>query len=145
LACLRRFPRSASVPEEALPTDHADELRRASYRGSDERLGRPWDAIYTAQDAGTYKPSLRNFEFLLEHLKTGFGPAKTDVLHTVQSLFHNHAPATAIGLSTAWIDRRHANEGFGATLPPPGNYRIDFHFNSMAELVRAQGVLMRAR
>jgi len=116
---------------------------RISYRGSAERLGNPWDAIYTAQDVGSYKPSLQNFDYLLEHVKTEFGLEKTDILHTAQSLFHDHVPATAKGLATAWIDRRHDAEGFGATMPPPGDYRVDFRFKSMADMVRAHQDALR--
>jgi len=115
---------------------------RESYKGSARRLGEPWDAIYTAQDIGSYKPSPRNFDYLLAHLKSDFGIGRDQILHTAQSLFHDHVPATAAGLATAWIDRRHAAEGFGATPPPPGDYRLDFRFTSMADLVRAhQGEL----
>jgi 2-haloacid dehalogenase len=116
---------------------------RVSYRGSAERLGQPWDAIYTAQDVGAYKPSPRSFDYLLAHLKTEFGLDRSDILHTAQSLFHDHVPATAAGLATAWIDRRHDAEGFGATPPPPGAYRIDFHFKSMADMVRAHREALR--
>ncbi len=110
---------------------------RESYKGSSQRLGFEWDAIYTAQDVGSYKPAPRNFDYLLEHLEADFGIGKGDILHTAQSLFHDHVPATAYGLSTAWIDRRKDQGGFGATMPPTGDYRIDFHFGSMAEMAAA--------
>lgn len=116
---------------------------RTSYRGSAERLGNPWNAIYTAEDVGSYKPAPRNFDYLLDHVKSEFGLEKTSILHTAQSLFHDHVPATAKGLATAWIDRRHDAEGFGATMPPPGDYRIDFRFKSMAEMVRAHQDALR--
>ena len=110
---------------------------RESYRGSNKRLEIEWDAIHTAQDVGSYKPDHRNFDYLLEHLRTDFGFEKGDVLHTAQSLFHDHVPATAFGLATAWIDRRKDRDGFGATVPPSGDYRIDFHFASMAAMSAA--------
>jgi 2-haloacid dehalogenase len=55
---------------------------------------------------------------------------KSDILHVAQSLFHDHAPANAIGLASAWIDRRHGALGWGATVPPPPGVR----FESLAEL-----------
>ena len=110
---------------------------RESYKGSNKRLGFEWDAIYTAQDVGSYKPDPRNFDYLLEHLQADFGLGMGDILHTAQSLFHDHVPATAHGLATAWIDRRKNEGGFGATMPPAGDYRIDFHFASMAEMAAA--------
>ena len=60
-----------------------------------------------------------------------------DILHTAQSLFHDHAPGNHFGLACAWIDRRHSQEGWGATMPPPGTPKYDFKFNSMMDLVRA--------
>jgi 2-haloalkanoic acid dehalogenase type II len=110
---------------------------RESYRGSSARLGDPWDAIYTAQDIGSYKPSMRNFTYLLDRVKADFGFGPDAILHTAQSLYHDHVPATAMGLATAWIDRRHDAGGHGATPPPPGTYRIDFRFTGMAEMVTA--------
>ena len=39
------------------------------------------------------------------------------ILHVAQSLFHDHVPATSLGLSTVWVDRRHGRTGSGATPP----------------------------
>ena len=107
---------------------------RASYRGSAARLGDPWDAIFTAEEIGSYKPSLANFEFLLARVAADFGGDPGSILHIAQSLFHDHVPAKAIGLTTAWIDRR-AGCGGGATAPPQEAVEPDFRFKSMAELV----------
>jgi 2-haloalkanoic acid dehalogenase type II len=110
---------------------------RISFRTSNQRLKVVFDAIYSAQDIGAYKPSRKNFDYMLAHLHSDFGFKPEDVLHTAQSLFHDHASANAFGLASAWIDRRHAQEGWGATMPPPGTPRVDFHFKSMADLVQA--------
>ncbi len=106
---------------------------RASYRGSSARLGEPWDAVLTAEEIGSYKPSPDNFEFLLARVAADFGGPPRSILHVAQSLFHDHVPAKAIGLTTAWIDRR-AGRG-GATAPPQKAVVPDFRFKSMAELV----------
>jgi 2-haloalkanoic acid dehalogenase type II len=109
---------------------------RLSFHTTLPRLGVTFDAIYTAQDVGSYKPDPRNFAYLIERLaEDGF--QKSDVLHVAQSLFHDHAPANAIGLASAWIDRRHGATGWGATAPPPPGVRYDFCFKSMAELAAA--------
>jgi 2-haloacid dehalogenase len=113
---------------------------RLSYRGSNLRLRIEYDAIYTAQDIGSYKPNPRNFEYMLQRLKDDFGFEKKDILHTAQSLFHDHAPANWFGLAGAWIDRRHAEKGWGATMPPPGTPRYDFRFNSMIEMAKAHSL-----
>ncbi|MHA1554911.1 MAG: haloacid dehalogenase type II, partial [Alphaproteobacteria bacterium] len=88
---------------------------RASYRGSAARLGEPWDAIYTAEDVGAYKPDQRNFDYLTTHVEIDFKRPKTAIMHVAQSLYHDHVPATRAGLRTTWIDRRHAAAGHGAT------------------------------
>ena len=110
---------------------------RDSYKGSSRRLDFEWDAIYTAQDIGSYKPDPRNFDYLLAHLRADFGFEKGDILHTAQSLFHDHVPATAHGIATAWIDRRKDRDGHGATVPPSADYHLDFHFADMAEMAAA--------
>lgn len=46
-----------------------------------------WDAIYTAQAIGSYKPDLRNFEYLIKHVEDDLGVKKEQILHTAQSEF----------------------------------------------------------
>ncbi len=109
---------------------------RASFSRSLPRLGVALDAVHTAQDIGSYKPDPRNFTYLLDRLGE-WGVTKPQVLHVAQSLFHDHVPANAIGLALAWIDRRHAIGGGGATAPIDGDVRYDFRFPSMAALAEA--------
>ena len=109
---------------------------RRSFSFSLPRLGVAFEAVYTAQDIGSYKPSQANFDYMLAHLAQR-GIEKGDILHTAQSLFHDHVPANQAGLATAWINRRHSAEGWGATMPPPVQARLDFQFNSMADLAQA--------
>jgi len=109
---------------------------RASFARSNERLQVQFDHVFTAQDIGSYKPDPRNFRYMLEHLAQA-GHAKSDVLHTAESLFHDHVPAREAGLATCWIHRRREQGGFGATRPPEAEVRPDFHFDSMAAMVEA--------
>ncbi len=115
---------------------------RASFAASNDRLGVTFDAIYTAQDIGSYKPDPANFRYLLKHLGAR-GVKPGDILHTAQSLFHDHKPAKRIGLHSAWIDRRHDQGGWGATMPEP-DASYDFRFTSMAEMVKAHEAELRA-
>jgi 2-haloacid dehalogenase len=105
----------------------------ASFRASSARLRVTFDAIYTAEDVGAYKPSARNFEYML-HRIGDLGLGRADILHTAESLFHDHVPARRHGLATCWIYRRHAQGGFGATMDPGERPETDFRFNSMTEL-----------
>ena len=41
-----------------------------SFAGSNKKLQVEFDAIYTAEDVGAYKPSDRNFEYLLANIRT---------------------------------------------------------------------------
>jgi len=110
---------------------------RISYMGSNARLEIEWDAIYTAQDVGCYKPSPRNFDYLFERARVDLGILPHEILHVAQSLTHDMVPATAAGMTKVWINRRHADGGYGATAPPQGEYSIEREFNSMAEFAEA--------
>jgi len=109
---------------------------RASFAGSNRRLRVEFDAVFTAQDIGSYKPDPANFRYMLGRLAEQ-GIALGEILHTAQSLFHDHAPAKHAGLATAWIDRRHERLGWGATMPPPTDATYDFRFASLAAMVAA--------
>lgn len=103
---------------------------------SNEKLEVEFDAIYTAEDVGAYKPSDKNFDYMKAHLaELGLEPG--DVLHTAESMFHDHVPANRHGLASCWIYRRHAQEGFGATMTPEAMPHYDFQFDSMADLAKA--------
>jgi len=107
-----------------------------SFSASNKKLGVEFDAIYTAEDIGSYKPSNINFEYMLAKLKSR-GYEKSDILHTAESMFHDHAPANLHGLKSCWIYRRYEQEGFGATMHPGNNPHYDFMFYSMGEMAEA--------
>ncbi len=109
-------------------------VNNASFAISNQKLGVEFDAIFTAEDIGSYKPDLRNFHYLLERLATR-GIEKSDILHTAQSLYHDTPPAQQLGLATNWIDRRHDKPGLGVT--PASDVTPDFTHNSMAHFVLA--------
>ncbi|MEM9333008.1 MAG: haloacid dehalogenase type II [Pseudomonadota bacterium] len=119
-------------------------VNRDGFAASNLKLGVEFDAIYTAEDMGAYKPNPGNFEYMLSHLKTEFGLQKSDVLHTAQSLFHDHVPANSFSLATCWIDRQNLanSEDWGATAKVPQRPNVDFRFTSMMEMAEA---LLRAR
>jgi 2-haloalkanoic acid dehalogenase type II len=107
-----------------------------SFAYSQRKLGVEFDAVYTAEDIGSYKPTQRNFDYMLEKLGER-GIDKAQILHTAESMFHDHQPANRNGLANCWIYRRHDKEGFGATMNPGDMPTVDFRFNSMAELAEA--------
>jgi 2-haloalkanoic acid dehalogenase type II len=107
-----------------------------SFAASNKKLGVAFDAIITAEDVGSYKPDDRNFQYMLQALD-GMGIAQRDILHTAESMFHDHEPANRCGLASCWIYRRHADSGFGATMPPATMPTYQFRFTSMGELAEA--------
>ncbi|CAG8982404.1 hypothetical protein HYALB_00007526 [Hymenoscyphus albidus] len=73
--------------------------------------GVEFDAIYTAEDIGSYKPNLRNFQYLVDHAKESFGAEKKEILHVAQSIAHDHKTAKKAGFEpTIWIKRRPRGE-----------------------------------
>ena len=105
------------------------------FEGNARQLQVPFFMVVTSQQAGSYKPSLVNFRFMLERL----GLPKERVLHAAQSLFHDIGPAREIGLTSVWIDRRHDRPGFGGT--PPGQAEPDLRvpdLRTLASLVEEQ-------
>ena len=97
----------------AVVTNCDDDLFAASAL----RLGVAFDEVVTAQQVGSYKPAPRHFEVMFERL----GIPRERILHVAQSLFHDHVPAKALGLTTVWVDRRGGRTGSGATPPAEAN------------------------
>ncbi|HHG86253.1 MAG TPA: haloacid dehalogenase type II [Bacteroidetes bacterium] len=89
--------------------------------------------VMTAQDIGSYKPAPANFHYALQ--KMAVAPAK--VLHVAQSLYHDIAPAQALGLRTIWVNRRKGKTGSGAT--PPAAVKPDWEINNLADLADLLG------
>lgn len=114
-------------------------ISNEGFAASNRKLGVEFDAIYTAEDIGSYKPLPANFQYLLEHLNNDLGLQKADILHTAQSLFHDHVPANTFGLANAWIDRQRLSESgnWGATEKVAEHPQIDFHFFSMSQMAQA--------
>jgi 2-haloacid dehalogenase len=70
-----------------------------------------FDQVITAEQLQSYKPALRNFQSMIERV----GVSPDQILHVAQSLYHDIAPAKSLGLSTVWVNRRHQQDGSGAT------------------------------
>ena len=82
------------------------------FAASNEKLHVDFDWVITAEQARGYKPRIENFEFAFARIDV----PRERILHVAQSLFHDHVPAKALGLTTVWVDRRQGESG-GATPP----------------------------
>ena len=101
------------------------------FDASRPKLGVPFDWVITAQQVGAYKPEERNFEVAFARI----GLPRERILHVAQSLFHDHAPAQRLGMTSVWIDRRADRPGSGAT--PPSDAAPDATFPDMASFAAA--------
>jgi 2-haloacid dehalogenase len=140
---VRRF--SESVAEWPPFPDSSEALRRLAERfrlgvitncdqdlfaQSNRRLGVRFDWVVAADQVRSYKPSHANFERAFEMIPV----PRERILHVAQSLYHDHVPAKALGMTTVWIDRRHGRGG-GAT--PPAEAQPDLTFPDMASFADA--------
>lgn len=66
-----------------------------------------WDAVYTAEDIGSYKPSPKNFEYLFRRARDEVGADvhQGELLHVARSLKVDHSAAKALGFKSCWIAR----------------------------------------
>ena len=101
---------------------------------------KPFLYVFNVDEAVLVDEAFLNELRALVAAAEAMGVARTRLLHVAQSLFHDHVPAKAIGLSTAWIDRRGDLEGSGATRQPDGEVRPDFTFPTLAALAAAASV-----
>jgi 2-haloacid dehalogenase len=102
---------------------------------SQKLLGIEFDHVFTAQKIGSYKPSPRNFGYLIQHA----GVPQHKILHVAQSLFHDIAPAKGMGFSTVWVNRRQNLEGSGAT--PAAEATPDLTVPDLRSLAVLTGVM----
>ena len=116
---------------------------RESFSYSNAKLSVEFDQIYTAQDIGSYKPDMENFQYLITHLED-LGIKSASILHVAESLYHDHIPAKKLGLTTTWIHRRHDKKGHGATRPPTEEVQPDFRYTSMFEFAEAHRAAVNA-
>jgi 2-haloalkanoic acid dehalogenase type II len=115
---------------------------RASFAHSSRKLGVAFNAVYTAEEIGSYKPDPRNFAYMLARFAEQ-GIASEQILHTAESLYHDHIPAKRFGLATCWIHRRAGQSGHGATRPPEVEVSPDFRFATLGEMAEKHRAELR--
>jgi len=95
--------------------------------------GFTFDFVLTAQDVGSYKPNIANFQYSLAAIQEKFGIEKDQVLVVAQSLFHDHMPANSLGIASVWIEREGASMGMGTEAT------YVFHYRTLGEMAAALG------
>jgi 2-haloacid dehalogenase len=107
----RSLPRWNPFPEvrSALEEARASGWRLAVLSNADRdlldaslaRIGVEFEATVAASEIGSYKPARAHWDGFFAH--SGAEPNRH--VHVGASLFHDVAPATALGLRTIWINR----------------------------------------
>jgi len=64
-------------------------------------IGIAFQPVVVASEIGSYKPAKRHWEVFREQT----GADETNHVHVAQSLFHDIAPATELGIPSIWINR----------------------------------------
>ncbi len=110
--------------------------QRWAFEGFARTLGHPFHASFTVDDSGTEKPDPAFFEHVFDFIRSeGHRPA--DILHVAQSQYHDIGVSRRLGLTNCWIERRHAQPGYGGTIEPETFTEPDFHFTTLASLADA--------
>ncbi|GJJ15009.1 hypothetical protein Clacol_009281 [Clathrus columnatus] len=108
-------------------------IDKASFAHTQKMLeqGFKFSLVLTAQDIGSYKPNLNNFEYMLRAVNEKFGIEKHEVLVTAVSLYHDHKPANSLGISSVWIARE------GSTLPILQDVNYIWKFPTLGDMANA--------
>jgi len=110
--------------------------QRWAFEHFSKALGNPFYASFTTDDTGTEKPDPAFFEKVFAFVESE-GNSRSDILHVAQSQYHDIGISRKLGLTNCWIERRHAQKGYGGTIEPESFTKPDFHFTSMAGLADA--------
>ena len=93
------------------------------------RLGAPFHAVLTAEQAGAYKPRLAAFLFVFEAL----GCRPDEIIHVSSSVEYDHRPAAALGIGT----RVFVNRGHSPPQPGLGYHQVQ----ALSELPGLLGIV----
>lgn len=63
--------------------------------------GIEFDAVYVAEEIGSYKPDLKNFQYLITHARDELGVQMEQILMTANGLKSDHVPAMKVGMTSA--------------------------------------------
>ena len=118
-------------------------IDRESFEQTSKALGDSFEAVYTAEDIGTYKPSTKSFDYLLARLAKA-DIAQDKVLHIASSLRLDHVPAKRRGFSTCWIHRPHGLSRMTGSVTKGIEIHPDFYFESLGALTHAHAGKIRS-
>jgi len=110
--------------------------QRWAFEHFSSALSNPFYAGFTVDDTGTEKPDPAFFEQVFAFVEKD-GGSREQILHVAQSQYHDIGISRKLGMTNCWIQRRHAQPGYGGTIEPERFTEPDFHFTSMGALADA--------
>jgi len=99
-------------------------------------LNQPFDLELSCDDALCEKPDARYFAYARGRFEGAWGYKQADNLHVAQSQYHDIGISKQLGITTCWIERRHAQAGSGGTIESALT-QPDYHFHTLKELADA--------
>lgn len=101
---------------ERIPLVILSNAANAQIQHNVDKLGAPFHAVFTAEQAQSYKPRMRGFEFMLDSLNA----RPEDVLHVSSSLRYDLMTAKDLGIQ----DKAYVNRGFEPSTPWYGYHEM---------------------
>lgn len=100
-----------------------------------------FDAVYTAEDIGSYKPTHANFNHMWDRAKADLGVdgRSGEVLHVARSLNLDHVPCKELGARSVWISREVGAVDGGlekATAEYEGRLAFEWRFDSIGDFAK---------
>lgn len=92
-----------------------------------------FDAVYLAQEIGSYKPDRQNFDYMLHRVQEDLAVEKGEVLVVAHGLGSDHVPAKELGIESAWIKRESTEED---EKEYEGRVAYKWRWNTMGDLAR---------
>ena len=109
-------PEPLAVLAENFPLVILSNAADEEIRGNVEKLGAPFHAVYTAEQAQAYKPRLQAFEYMLGEL--GCGPQ--DIRHVSSSVRYDLIPAHDLRVT----NKVYVNRGYEPSTPYYGYHEV---------------------
>jgi len=114
----------------------------ASFDQTNEALGVVFDAVYTAEDARSFKPHTGMFAYLLNRVEET-GMDRRHVLHVAGSIRFDHVPAKRLAMKTCWVHRNSGLSGLASIRKQGVDVRPDFRFRTLGGLADAHWAEVR--
>ena len=109
-------PDALAVLAEAFPLVILSNAADEQIMHNVDKLGAPFHAVFTAEQARAYKPRLQAFEYMLDQL--GCGPQ--DILHVSSSLRYDLIPAHDLRVK----NKVYVNRGYEPSTPFYGYHQV---------------------